>query len=238
MLMSMGREARRRNTRERTAGFYKYTRFVESFRGGEVWFQPLSFYQRHEANSSIGDPDEAARVFRPTAGLKVNNLTTGERFLLDAAFVSAALAESIYVLCLSRTLNRPLARDFESDSCIEITGMEAFTKRIEQAVAADDPSNLLFHGRVDYYDDPNPPKVSWTSPRSIVMSKRACYTRQDEYRFAFGRSEVFDHGRTVQSLALGKTPRSQDRPVGPPRVLKIGDIRSITTLHPWDAIPE
>jgi hypothetical protein len=213
---------------------YKYTasRYVESFQNGEVRFLPLSYYQQHEANLAVGDPDEAMRLFRPTAGLEVNNLTTGKAFLLPATFVSTAVAEDVFVFCLSRSLDRSLAQEFGYDSCVEITNVETFIQRIARAVAVEHNANRLLHGPVSYYREPDPPGVAWALPDAIVMSKRAFYERQAEYRFAFGRRDVLDVGRTAQQLPLGDVPRREGRP-GLPRILQIGEIRSISRTHEW-----
>jgi hypothetical protein len=90
--------------RNKLVALFKYlpARYVDSFLDGAVRFQPLSYYQRWERDRAIGDPNEAMLLFRPRAGLAVNNLTTGQRFLLPATFVSEVVANDVWVFCVSQ----------------------------------------------------------------------------------------------------------------------------------------
>ena len=170
---------------------YISSQYLDRFLDGAVRFQPLSFYQRHENQLAVGDPHEAIRVFKPARGLEVNNLTSGKSFTLEAAFVSSARAEAMFVFCASQVLSPELACEFASDTCIEITDVETFSARLQIAVAAEPGSNVLLHRAVSYYDDSDPPIVDWALPDAILMSKRAFYRRQCEYRFAFTERGFF-----------------------------------------------
>lgn len=215
---------------------FKYipSRHVEAFRDGTVRFQPLSFYQRHENQIAIGDPHEAMRLFRPPQGLEINNLTTGRKFRMPAAFVSQARADAIFVFCVSQALSRDLAQEFGADACVELTDGEAFLSQLEAAVHSQVGSSVSLHRAVSYFQDADPPGVNWALPEAIVMSKRAFYSGQSEYRFAFGKRGVFDLGQTVQQLALGDVRPSQSTIPGP-RLISIGNIRQISLMHSWPA---
>ena len=212
---------------------FKYipSQYLKSFLGGAVRFQALSFFQRYENQIAIGDAFEAMRLFRPTGGLEINNLTTGQTFTLPGAFLSSALAERIFVFCASKTLSQSLAQEFRSDACVEISDFEAFLSKLQIAVAAQPGSNVLLHGAVSYYQDADPPGVNWALPDAIIMSKRDFYRRQCEYRFAFAEREVLDVGRTAQRLVTGAVQPTHSNRGAAPRELAVGDIRSISVVY-------
>lgn len=80
---------------------YIPSEYVDSFLDGHIWFKPLSCHQQQENTDAVGYPHEAMRLFQPTSGLEINNLTTGERFTLLATLVSSVVANDIFVLCFS-----------------------------------------------------------------------------------------------------------------------------------------
>jgi hypothetical protein len=216
---------------------FKYTRccFVESLLNGDVRFQPLSYYQAHENALAIGDPHEAMRLFRPTAGQQINNLTTGKQFTLPATFVSSVVANEIFVFCASESLSEELAREFDCDACVEICDVKRFTRRLQAAVRALPGSHALIRRPVSYYEDADPVGVNWALPELIVMSKRVFYAEQREYRFAFAERRVLKVYRTVQRLVIGDVTPAPVQMVAAPRVLAIGDIRQICSIHRWPA---
>jgi hypothetical protein len=181
---------------------YKYlsSRYAEPLLEGAVRFQALAYYRRHEAAGSIGDVNEAARVFRPPHGLEVSNLTTGKRFRLQATFRSSADTEKVFVFCVSRVLNTELARDFGCDVCVEIADADAFAERLKRAIEGPEHYRSFVHGPVSYYGLADAPGIDWTLPKTMVFAKLTSFARQQEYRFAFGHAGAFDMARTTQEL--------------------------------------
>jgi hypothetical protein len=211
---------------------YKYipARFTESLLDGAVRFSTLAYYRQHEAKGSIGDADEASRVFRPPEGLEVTNLSTGQRFRLPAAFRSSARAEMVFVFCVSRVLDANLAVEFGCDACVEVMEDEEFSKRLRAAVEGLPGQARFLQGPVAYYDSAGAPGVDWALPERMVFSKPACYSRQAEYRFAFGKPEVFELSATSQELVRGEPTQPSAVFVPRPEVVEIGNIRDIAAV--------
>jgi len=214
---------------------YKYiqSEFVEHFLDGFVRFQPLTYYQRWEADRSIGDPHEAMLLFRPKAGLSIYNLTTDQRFTLPATFVSSIVANDVFVFCVSQRLDQQLARDFRAEACVEILDTRKFVLDLQRAVKGQVEAGVLINGPVAYYESEDPAGVNWALPDTIVRSKRSGYAGQSEYRFAFANRRVLKIGNTIQRLQFGEVGPIQPPMLAEPRVLDIGSIRNITAVHSW-----
>jgi hypothetical protein len=213
---------------------YKYipARYAESLLDGAVRFSTLAYYRQHEAKGSIGDADEATRVFRPPEGLDVTNLTTGQRFRLPATFRSSARAELVFVFCVSRVLDANLAAEFGCDACVEVADGEEFGNRLKAAVERLPGQPRFLQGPVAYYDSAEAPGVDWALPQRMVFSKPACYSRQAEYRFAFGQPEVFEPSATNQALVRGEPPQANAVCVPQPEVVDIGNMRDFAAVVP------
>src|SRR5947209_12943629 len=93
---------------KRTRSLFKYyseSRWAEAFLDGDLLFRSLAYFRDYEDNETRGDRSEGSAVFRPAAGLVVNNQTQGETFTLPRhALVSRAKQEEIFVFCVSRSM--------------------------------------------------------------------------------------------------------------------------------------
>ena len=214
---------------------YHPSQFLDAFLDGELRFQPLSYYQRHEMRGAIGDSHEAMRLFRPKAGLPIHNLTTGQKFVLPATFVSEVVANDVFVLCLSQHLDEALARSLGYDACVEIRDVRRFVRRLQAKLRAQPGSNVLLNRPVTYYNSEDPVGVNWALPDAIVMSKRAYFADQQEYRLAFADRRVLKIGNTIQRLQFGDIKSVEHPHVPEPRTLSIGDVRAIAVAHRWPA---
>jgi hypothetical protein len=212
---------------------YKYTRskYTASLLDGAIRFQPLSYFQQYEDNRAVGDPHEARRLFRPQGGLVINNITRGTTSVVPASFLSSAQADRIFVYCVSLGFDEDVAREFGYDSYVEILDGEGLSRRLKTAIATAAPGARMFEGAVQYYEDSDPPGINWALPEVMVLSKRAFYASQWEYRFAFGPKDALELGSTVQKLVF-----RQDKPAakktGPVKVVQVGDIRDISRVRP------
>lgn len=217
---------------------FKYlpSRYVDSFLNGAVRFQPLSYYQRWERDRAVGDPNEAMLLFRPKAGLTVNNLTTGQRFQLPATFVSEVVANDVWVFCVSQSLDWALADEFEADSCVEINDVRRFILKLQRAVKEQVTSSVLLNRPVRYYETDDPADVNWAIPDQIIYSKRGGYSRQSEYRFAFANRQVLKVGNAVQRLQFGEVAPVGQVVIPDPAVLEVGDLRKLVRLHSRAAV--
>jgi len=224
--------------RNKAVAIFKYlpSQYVDPFLDGAVRFQPLSYYRRWERDRAIGDPNEAMLLFSPRAGLAVHNLTTGQRFSLPASFVSSVVANDVWVFCVSQHLDWGLASQFGADACIEIFDMRRFVLKLQRAVKTQLVSSALLNRPVRYYETEDPAGVNWAIPDQIIFSKRAGYSEQAEYRFAFANRRVLKVGNAVQRIQFGDD-RPVDQSVPPePKALVVGDLRKITKVHSKSAV--
>lgn len=228
------------NVRQRNEAvpLFKYipARSVDSFLSGAVRFQPLSYYQQWERDRAIGDPNEAMLLFRPKAGLAINNLTTGQRFLLPATFVSEVIANDVWVFCVSERFDSQMAAQFEADACVEIHDVRRFVLKLQQAVKKQATSSVLINRPVRYYDTEDPAGVNWALPEQIIYSKRGGYSAQSEYRFAFANRQVLKVGNAVQRLQFGEVTPVAPATIPAPSVLQVGDLRKIAKVHSIAAV--
>lgn len=217
---------------------FKYlpSRYVDSLLDGAVRFQALSYYQGWERDRAIGDPNEAMLLFRPKVGLAVNNLTTGQRFLLPATFVSSVVANDVWVYCVSQRFDWDVAAEFEADACVEITDVRRFVLKLQRAVKAHVASSVLLNRPVRYYDTEDPADANWALPDQIIYSKRAGYSGQSEYRFAFAKQTILKVGNAVQRLQFGDVVPLDSPAIPRPTVLEVGDLRKLVRVHSRAAV--
>jgi hypothetical protein len=219
---------------------YKYLpscyldRFVDN---GQVLFRSLTYFQQYEDEKAVGDRFEGIRAFRPPQGLTVTRIATGEKFTIPYSFHSAVFGEAILVFCVSESLSHELADEFHADACVEITDVNAFVSRLQDALLAlhGPDSHVLLHGPVKYYAESEAPIVDWALPEQIVMSKLQAYAHQREYRFAFAEKHALEVERTRPSLVPGAL-RKPDPAGHREQVLLLGSIRDICEVHSWPAV--
>ena len=210
--------------------------YVDSLLSGAVRFQPLSYYQRWERDRAVGDPNEAMLLFRPEAGLALNNSTTGQRFPLPASFVSEVVANDVWVFCVSRHLDWTLATEFNADTCVEIVDVRRFILKLHRGVKTKAVSSVLINRPVRYYETADPAGVDWALPDRIIFSKRHRYAGQAEYRFAFGDRQFFKVGNAVQRLQFGEVAPLGQAVIPDPVTLEVGDLRRLVRVHSRAAV--
>jgi hypothetical protein len=75
---------------------YKYfseRKYATSFlENGEMLFRPLA-YVRDIEDATRGNQSEGISTYKPPGGLEIHNQTTGQVFMLDAAFESSVRAD-------------------------------------------------------------------------------------------------------------------------------------------------
>ena len=106
----------------RRRSLYKYysdRKWAEEFLDGKLLFRSLAYFRDYEDRNVRGDQNEGTTVYRPEAGLIINNLTQGKTFTLPRyAFESSANQEEIFVFCISRSLTDELRKNFEAVVCV------------------------------------------------------------------------------------------------------------------------
>lgn len=163
--------------------------FVEN---GEVYLNSLSYFISCE-DASRRDESEDTYVYRPQAGLQINNLTTGQSFILPVQLNSKIQgADDIYLFCTSTELSESLFKKFGAYGCVEIFDVEAFKNRLNLKIKEflqqeNYGSDQLLDGPVVYYDASNEPETRHACPDQIVMAKPERFGEEREYRFAFSK---------------------------------------------------
>ena len=211
--------------------YFDKSDYAESFLDGKIFFNSLSYFAGFEDGEVRGDPDEGTRVHAPTQGLLINNLTQGTTFTItDGVFKSSAKQNEIYVFCMSKSLKQALWQEFNATCCVEIRIKKQFLQKARDAVEV--KKNNFYAGPVTYYAASSPLKHLWTLPESVCMSKLAGFKRQDEYRIAFGKTEIFDPNNVDPKLT---TTASLHGEVLAERtsncIVDIGNIRDICKVH-------
>ena len=224
----------------RRRNLYKYfseRKWAEAFLRGEVLFRSLSYFRDYEDKNVRGDRNEGTAIFRPDAGLVVNNLTQGTTFTLAGhALESAANHEEIFVFCVSRSLTDELRERFKAVVCVEILDIGAFCGRIEAAL----PPTATFPGRqgrkrigqrVEYYMETEASNPRWALPDMIATSKLDSYAWQDEFRLVFSVTNALGFEKVAVRLTQGnvrKPPNPTEHHCFP---VAAESLRDICRLH-------
>ena len=94
---------------------YKYfseRKWAEAFLRGELLFRSLAYFRDYEDNNVREDQHEGRAIFRPDAGLLVNNVTQGTTSILPGhAFESAVKQDEVFVFCLADHTGRNIVKD-------------------------------------------------------------------------------------------------------------------------------
>jgi len=202
-------------------------------REGALLFRALSYFRDYEDAQVRGDEFEGTKVYRPTHGLEVTLVETQQKVMLSHSFESSAHEDDIFVFCLSTVLSQDLARQFETDTCVEIQNPALFISKIRGALSRR-PSikdKMLVHGDVKYYEPEEPPIVDWALPERIAMSKLALYRSQQEYRLAFSVNGAFEVENTRLRLVAPGVPRTPRVAEYPERLFKLGSLAKICRVH-------
>ena len=208
---------------------YKYfteQKYAEAFLDGQMLFRSLAYFRDYE-DAVRGDEYEGTSKYRPAGGLIVNNLTQGTTFTLQMAFESSAKAKEIFVYCVSRTLSKELAEEFNAVACVEITNIGRLCARIHAALP---PTATFKARRVDYYS-PTEVDSRWALPDDIATSKLDEWRGQDEFRFIFSFTDALGFEKVELRLIDRK-----NRPAAQPEehishVLTVRSLRDICILH-------
>jgi hypothetical protein len=199
---------------------------------GLFLFRSLSYFQDCEDDQVRGDKYEGTLKHSRKEGLLINNLTTNKTFKSPFTFESAVDEENIYVFCVSKKLSAELAKEFKSDSCVEILNSDIIISNIQNCVAnIRQKSPEFIHGEVVYYKEEEDPGINWALPEKIVMRKLEYFKNQDEYRFSFSLKDAFGIEKTTQSLTSGKKEKKKRDNPCPDYQIKVGNIRQYCRIH-------
>src|SRR6266700_8440421 len=175
--------------------YFSGRKYAEEFLDGKVFFQTAAFFRDYEdakAQQIIGDEYEGARLYRPSGGLDINNLTHNQSFMLNAGMECLTKAHEIYIFCMSLAFTDVLKKEFNAVACAEISDPRAFIRRWLNAL----PEKAKHEGkhvarRVGYYRPEDVPGNVWALPDLIITTKLKRFEYQNEYRLAYTTTDAF-----------------------------------------------
>jgi len=196
-------------------------------------FRSLSYFQDYEDDEVRGDRFEGVQKYSGKDGLEINNLTSGKASRENWIFKSKVDSENIFIFSASLIFSKELSKEFEADTCIEITDASKIISGLRSAVKRrrSVKPNKLFYGEVEYYQDSKEPGIDWAFPDRISNRKLNTFSHQKEYRFAFSTKNALKFGNTEQQVQMSDQPSvKRERPY-PEKILKIGNIKQWCVVH-------
>lgn len=210
-------------------------KFVSGFVDkGLILFRNLTYFRQYE-DIRRGDPLEGFHRDNPENDVTLSCPKTG-RILAkgDFSFLNSTNTDLIFVFCMSRILKDELYKEFETNTCIEITEPLEFTKRVHFSIKKllSPHKNGLLTGDVNYYRDNAPVGFDVKDPKNLAFAKGNHYEPQKEFRLVFGTTKrAFDLkqqivvNRSYDFLKEAKNGQPKEK------LVKIGCLRDITKVH-------
>ena len=214
---------------------------AEQFLNGEMFCWNAAYYRDYEdakAAQVVGDEYDGTRLFRPLNGLEINNLTqhTNGNLQRGAEFITKA--HEIFVYCVSMSFNDALKAEFDAKACVKILDPRMFIQRWEKALP---PEAHVTSGAVGDYKKYVCRMVGYyhaydllgnvgAIPDLITTAKLKKFAYQEEYRFAYTKTDAFKFENVRVELVDRKV-----RPAPKPyehahETLHLGDLHDICAL--------
>jgi hypothetical protein len=197
-------------------------------------------YEDKKALEVIGDQYEGARLFRPLDGLRFNNLTQGTKGVLNGAMECVTRAHEIYVFCLSLSFNDILKNEFNAVACVEIFDpaelharwLKALPAEVKNHVGAEPGDYPRYVSRkVAYYTPQDLMGPLWALPDMITTGKLKRFEYQDEYRFAYTKTDAFKFHNCTYNIVDRKARPDPKPDEHLDETLNLGDLRDICRTH-------
>jgi hypothetical protein len=215
--------------------YFSRLEYAEQFMAGRMFCQTAAFfrdYEDSEAQQVIGDEYEGTHIFRPAKGLEIHNHTRGTNGILHMGMECLTKAHEIYVFCVSFAFNELLKQEFKAVTCVEIKKPVDFISRWLKALPYEaKPDGQHIARRVGYYRPEDLPGNVWALPDLITTTKLKQFEYQQEYRFAYTKTDAFGFENCKYQLVDRKA-----RPLPRPEehlneTLCLGDLDGICKLH-------
>ena len=216
---------------------------AQDFLDGAMFCWNAAYYRDYEdakVAQVVGDEYEGTRLYRPLNGLEIANLTqhTGGTLQVGAEFITKA--HEIFVYCVSMSFNDALKTEFDAKACVEICDPRAFIQRWQRALP---PEALVTSGAVGdyqkyvcrmvcYYDAHDLPRNVWAIPDLITTTKLRRFAYQEEYRFAYTRTDAFKFENVRVELVDRKARPAPKADEHRHETLHLGDLHDICRLRP------
>lgn len=215
---------------------------AEQFLDGAMFCWNAAYYRDYEdakAAQVVGDEYEGTRLYRPLNGLEITNLTQHTQGNLQRGAEFITKAHEIFVYCISMSFNDALVKEFDAKACVEICDPLKFIQRWQRALP---PEAVVTSGAVgdyqkyvcrmvSYYHGHDLPGNVWAIPDLITTTKLKKFAYQEEYRFAYTRTDAFKFENVRVELVDRKA-----RPIPKPEehfheTLDLGDLRDICRIR-------
>lgn len=200
---------------------------------GELLFGNLTRFKQME-HGVRGDVMEGCHVDNPEQDVTLNNLTTGRSFKGRFSMRTSVNDEKIFVFCVSRAFDKSLYGIFGTDSCVEISDILEFSRRVSRAIRQlnfIDKAGLL-HGPVSYFRPNENSVLDISDGKNIPFLKHVDFKPQNEHRFVFARQGAF---KTVKRIIIDQDWSTEpDHLKGKARklLLTVGSLTDICRVHP------
>jgi hypothetical protein len=222
--------------------YFHHPDHAEQFLGGKMFCWNAAYYRDYEdakAQQIVGDEYEGTRLYRPLNGLETTNHTQRTKVTLQRGAEFITKAHEIFVYCVSMSFSDALKQDFDAEACVEICDRREFIERWRKALppealvrsgAVGDYQKYVYR-RVEYYHPHDLPGNVWAIPDLITTTKLNKFAYQDEYRFAYTKTDAFKFENVRGELVDRKA-----RPAPKPEehfheTLDLGNLRDICRIR-------
>lgn len=153
--------------------------------------------------------------------------------LLPGAFESSVRERDIFVFCLSTERSDALAREFNSDVCVEFYDSVLLLSKLRSSLQLRRwvKHARLLHGPVEYYLPERPPLSEWAVPERMIMRKTAEYSYQREYRVAFVRGAALQVNNVDAQITANPGAVQLSLEGHPEHFLRLGSLAKICRVH-------
>jgi hypothetical protein len=196
-------------------------------------------YEDAKAAQVVGDEYEGTRLYRPLNGLEINNLTQHTQGNIQRGAEFITKAHEIFVYCVSMAFNDDLIKEFDAKACVEICDPLKLMQRWQKALppeahvtsgAVGDYQKYVCR-RVSYYHGHDLPGSVWAIPDLITTTKLKRFAYQQEYRFAYTKTDAFRF-ENVRVELVDRKARTAPKPEEHfHEMLYLGDLHDICRIH-------
>lgn len=207
---------------------------VQGLVDGQLLFRSLSYFRQVE-HAGRGDIYEGMHVDHPEGGVTITNLSRGTVTKGDFAFINRVRPDLIYCLCFSQRLHPHLFDEFSSDSCVEVTDVSEFLRRVALAVEGlkSPPDWELMHRPVEYYASNQTVQVNIKEPRNLPFFKLSSFSQQSEYRLVAAPSSAFHLIQEIVDTAAYDFSTGAAGGATREIRLQVGSIEDIAIVHKY-----
>lgn len=200
---------------------------------GELLFRSLSYFRNYEELQVRGDRNEGKRLYNPSTGLELTKTDTGEKIVLPWSFVSSVKERDIFVFCMSFERKPELAKEFGTDTCVEILDPVSLLAKIRASLALRKwvKRARLLNGAVDYYSPTEPPLAEWAVPERMIFRKTTEYAHQLDYRIAFARGDALKVDNVETKITANPGEIDPALEGHPEHTLRLGSLARICRIH-------